>query len=40
MINNCVHGVNFAVVGKDDSLEWNRRAVKKTLMEKVNECVI
>ena len=26
MISNCVHGVNYAVVGKDGAMEWKSHA--------------
>ena len=26
MISNCVHGVKYAVVGKDDVMEWKSQA--------------
>ena len=26
VINNCVHGVKYAVLGKDGSLEWKSKA--------------
>ena len=26
VISNCVHGVKYAVVGKDDVMEWNSQA--------------
>ena len=28
VINNCVHGIKYAVVAKEGSLEWKRQAGK------------
>ena len=51
LISNCVHGVKYAVVGKDGVMEWKSQADDvclmassekdmKVIMEKVNECVV